>query len=411
MSTSDPDVITYMADDDFDLPRWSNSTHSSHLGSQPNHPNGGHYSLYGQAAPPPQQPPSHHDPTRLTSIGQQQPPSSSRHPARLPHLLDSEAHPPSQDQGSSIMHVARSTSMNTGARGRRQPDDLERAYSSDVQTPASSGGGGRQQINPFYPSSVAYQQAASPALASHPSPSVDGYMYYGSSTTPRRSQTHERATPPASAQSPQVMSSLDTYVQPQQHSTMYSSANYTDYVTPTQHPSTNPAFPPQVKTEPTEPDIRSSPYIPQHPQAPAMPTQPSANLSYSTNPSYPSMDTQVSQPQLNVSSPSRPASHSTPNTPFSHSHGQITQQYYAAPTSDQMNVESLPRRRSVGFKRVRDVKDLRPYLNPTASGRRMDLEGIYLSVCLSCVAWPPVCCSLQVYTAFASLNHTHHCNV
>jgi dual specificity protein kinase YAK1 len=374
-----------MADDDFDLPRWSNSTHSSHLPAQPSHPNGGQYSLFGQAAPPPQQPPSHHDHSRLSSIGQQQP-TSSRHPTRLPHLLDSEAHSSTQDQGSSMMHVARSTSINTGARGRRQPDDLERAYSSDAPTSAASGGGGRQQINPFYPSSVAYQQAASPAIASHPSPSADGYMYYGSSTNPRRTQAHDRVSPPASAQSPQVMSSLDTYVQPQQPSTMYSTANYSDYVTPTQQSSTTTAFPSQVKQEASEPDMRSPPYVPQHPQAPAMSTQPSANLSYSTNPSYPSMDTQVSQSQLSVSSPSRPASHSSPNTPFSHSHGQIQQQYYGAPTSDQMTVESLPRRRSVGFKRVRDAKELRPYLNPTASGRRMDHEGIYLSVRFSFMA-------------------------
>ncbi|KAF8518772.1 kinase-like domain-containing protein [Gautieria morchelliformis] len=44
-----------------------------------------------------------------------------------------------------------------------------------------------------------------------------------------------------------------------------------------------------------------------------------------------------------------------------------------------MSVESQPRRRSVGFKRVRDVKDLRPYVNHSPSGRRVDHEGNYLS--------------------------------
>ena len=382
MSTSDPEVITYMADDDFDLPRWSNSAHSSHLAVQPTSTqlNGGQYSVYGQTAPPPQQPPSHHDHARLSS-GQQQPSSSTRHPAHLPHLL--EADPPSsgQDQGSQMMHMARSTSMNTGARGRRQPDDLERAYSSESQVvPPIPGGSVRQQINPFYPSSVAYQQAASPALGSHPSPSVDGYMYYGSSATPRRSQAHERmASPTNPAQSPQVLPQLDPYVQPQQQAAIFQSTNYPDYAS-SQQPSTNAAFSSQVKQEPPENDMRSSPYIPQHPHAPTMSTQPSTNLSYSTNSSYPSMDTQVTHPQLSVSSPSRPPSHSSPNTPFSHPHGQMQQQFYSAPTSDHMNVESQPRRRSVGFKRVRDAKDLRPYLKPATSGRRLDHEGNYLSV-------------------------------
>ena len=369
-----------MADDDFDLPRWSNSAHSSHLAVQVSQSNGGQYPLYGQTAAPPQHPSSHHDHARLPSIGQQQPSSSSRHPPRLPHLLENEeGHSSGQDQGSSIMHLARSTSMNTGARGRRQPDDLERAYSSESQAP--HGSSSRQQINPFYPSSVAYQ-AASPAAPTHTSPAVDGYMYYGSSATPRRAQAHDRQSSPADpAQSPPVMPQLDPYVQPQQ-SPMFASANYSDYVTPTQQSSTNTAFSSQVKQEPTENDMRASPYLPQHPQAPTMPTQPSANLSYTT-PSYPSMDTQVPQPQLTVASPSRPSSHSTPNTPFSHPHGQLQQPYYSVSHPDQMNVESHSRRRSIGFKRVRDAKDLRPYINHPASGRRVDHEGNQLSVRLN----------------------------
>ena len=401
-----------MADDDFDLPRWSNSAHSSHLAVHASQSNGGQYSLYGQTAPLPQQPPSHHDIARLPSIGQQTS-SSSRHPPRLPHLLETEeGHSSGQDQGSSIMHLARSTSMNTGARGRRQPDDLERAYASESQVPPGSSS--RQQINPFYPSSVAYQQAASPAAASHPSPSVDGYMYYGSSATPRRTQVHDRESSPANpAQSPPVMSQLDPYVQPQQPP-MFASTNYSDYVTPPQQSSTNTAFSSQVK-EPTETDIRASPYLPQHPQAPAMSTQPSTNLSYAPPP-YPSMDTQASQPQLGVSSsPSRPASHSTPNTPFSHSHSQMQQQYYSMSQPDQMNVESQPRRRSIGFKRVRDAKDLRPYINHSASGRRMDHEGNHLSVRFSCIflcsAYPSPKCTQPLRALTTQITTTYNlCN-
>ncbi|KAG0701334.1 kinase-like domain-containing protein [Suillus ampliporus] len=37
------------------------------------------------------------------------------------------------------------------------------------------------------------------------------------------------------------------------------------------------------------------------------------------------------------------------------------------------------RRRASGFRRVRDTRDLRPYVNPQPSGRRMDTSGVFLS--------------------------------
>lgn len=37
------------------------------------------------------------------------------------------------------------------------------------------------------------------------------------------------------------------------------------------------------------------------------------------------------------------------------------------------------RRRASGFRRVRDTRDLRPYVNPQPSGRRMDANGVFLS--------------------------------
>ncbi|KIJ49669.1 hypothetical protein M422DRAFT_161158 [Sphaerobolus stellatus SS14] len=43
-----------------------------------------------------------------------------------------------------------------------------------------------------------------------------------------------------------------------------------------------------------------------------------------------------------------------------------------------MNVEPPPRRRPVGFKRVRDVRELRPYINPQPQGKRMDQAGNYV---------------------------------
>ena len=388
MSTS-PEVITYMADadDGFDLPRWSNSSHPSHLAAQPTHPNGSQYSLYSQAAPPPpQQLSHHHDHPQLPSIGRQRSSPPSRHPPRLPLIVDSETKPLVQDQGSSIMQVTRSASMNTAARARRlqQPDDLERAYSSESQAP--SGPSGRPHLpNPFYPSSIAYQQTASPSTADHASPPSDAYLYYGqSSSASRRTQTHDPASPPVNAaQPPQTMSQLDPYVQPQQQSTsVYSNTNYSDYIPSPQQTSADSAYSPLVKSEPVEVDMRASPYTPHQAQQPPMSSQSSTNLSYPSSASYPSMDTPLSHPKLSVGSPSRPSSHTSSNTPFSHSHGQMQhQQYYtSAPPPDRIKVESPPRRRSAGFKRVRDARELRPYVNPTPPGRRLDHEGNYLSV-------------------------------
>lgn len=39
-----------------------------------------------------------------------------------------------------------------------------------------------------------------------------------------------------------------------------------------------------------------------------------------------------------------------------------------------------PKRRASGLRRVRDQRDLRPFVNPTPLGRRMDASGSYLSV-------------------------------
>jgi dual specificity protein kinase YAK1 len=47
-----------------------------------------------------------------------------------------------------------------------------------------------------------------------------------------------------------------------------------------------------------------------------------------------------------------------------------------------MVIEASPprQRRASGFRRVRDARDLRPYVNPQPTGRRLDGNGVYLSV-------------------------------
>lgn len=388
MSTSDREVITYMADDDYDLPRWSNSSHASHF---PIHPAqvstpANQYSLYGQSAPPSQpqqqQQQLHHDPPRV-SIPTSLTSSSSRIPARLPHPIDSD----SQEQSSSpMLNLSRSASINTGARSRCQPDDLERAYPSDTPSSASTAISlQRRQIpNPFYPSSVAaYQTTAPPSASSTP---TDAYMYYPSSansanpnsSNPAVSAPSRRATnasPAAVHHHSSQVNQLDSYQPgiPSSSSSLYSNTNYSDY---SSQPTPLTPYSSHVKQESPDADIRSSPYIPQQSQS----SQPT---SYNASHSYPSMDTH----QLSVAAPSRPSSHSNPGSPFSHSHGQIPHsQYYTSPHADQMAIEPPPRRRSVGFKRVRDSRELQPHVATGFQGRRVDHAGNYVGVCFS---FPP----------------------
>jgi dual specificity protein kinase YAK1 len=79
--------------------------------------------------------------------------------------------------------------------------------------------------------------------------------------------------------------------------------------------------------------------------------------------------------------PPRQNSASTPNTPFPYSHPSQSPgggQYFK---QEPMHVD-IPqhKRRASGFKRIRDARDLRPYVNTQPSGRRMDSTGTYLSV-------------------------------
>ena len=77
---------------------------------------------------------------------------------------------------------------------------------------------------------------------------------------------------------------------------------------------------------------------------------------------------------------------SSPSTPFSYhdnTNAQLRQgQYYPTPSSDSnaMVVDTPLKRRSSGFRRVRDHRDLQPHLNSQPSGRRSDASGTMLSV-------------------------------
>lgn len=120
----------------------------------------------------------------------------------------------------------------------------------------------------------------------------------------------------------------------------------------------------QVKGESMTPPIASS-------------YTPGALNSTPYSPSY-AMDSSTSP----VPPPPRQNSNSTPNTPFPYAHPSQSPgggQYYS---QDLMQVD-VPqhKRRASGFRRVRDSRDLRPYVNAQPGGRRMDASGTFLSVC------------------------------
>jgi len=165
-------------------------------------------------------------------------------------------------------------------------------------------------------------------------------------------------------------SMLDTYTQQSQYSP--TAASYASPYTPTSGSATLPPAPyhshsrshSQVKAEPMTPPMQS-PYTP-------------GTLSSSGySPSY-TMDSSSSPHP-----PPRQNSASTPNTPFPYAHPSRSPgvtQYFKQEESMQVDIPQHKRRAS-GFKRIRDQRDLRPFINTQPSGRRMDSTGTYLSVC------------------------------
>ena len=361
--------------------------------------------LYPGPVPPP--PPQSGQQQRLQglqqspTVGQSQ---SSRQPQppRISQLLEQEQ--ASGFSGSSPYSLSahnqlnRSTSLGGGvsgntlsSRGRRQhhpPDDIEGAFHSDNQGVSSPRGSGQSQLQTsLYPSSVAYHQAQT-LTSQHsgnsnavPPAGGDSYseMYFsgsGGGHAPKRSQTqHDASTSARSGRSPMRtntsnQSLMDSYAQQSQYSPTTSSS-YTPY--PPASGSGN--LPPapyhthsrshsQAKGEAMTPPI-ASPYTPG--ALNSTPYSSPYGMELSTSP---------------VPPPPRQSSNSTPNTPFPYAHPSQSPgggQYYQ---QDLMQVD-VPqhKRRASGFRRVRDSRDLRPYVNAQPSGRRMDASGTFLSVC------------------------------
>jgi len=392
---SEPE-LAYMTNtnEDFDLPRWQTHAHLEPLSSSAQAAQAAARAsyLYPSAPLPP-------PPQSLTNLGQRLPslhqsPGSSRQP-RLAHILDHDHQTgvtSSSFLSSGLNQLSRSASLGGGGAGNissrvrrhHQPEDLEGAFNVDTQNVTSP----RHMAstpNSLYPSGVAFHQTQSlpgPPPTNSASPTgvpSEPYseMYYNGSSGNLPKRVHTQHDPASrSGRSPMRTGNplLDSYSQQAQYSpstTPYLYASSSD----AQRNNASSAYqghsrnPSQTKAEISTPPL-SSPYTPQS-------AAQAAYAAYAMDSASPTPH--QNQPHLSTQAPIK-SSISTPNTPLSFTHPQSpANQFYQ---QDQPMVVDQPqhRRRASGFRRVRDTRDLRPYVNPQPSGRRMDANGVFLSV-------------------------------
>ncbi len=369
--------------DDFDLPRWHTQSLHDSLSSSAQAAQSAQASYLYPQGPPPQAT------NRLPPI--HQPPSGSSRQPRINQLLDEDQFGVSSSPyaaGGLARSLSLGGSPNASSRGRRHhlQDDLEGAFHVDGDTSQSQ----RHTPASLYPPSVAYhgaQQGAANAggSATAPDPYQDAYYAGPTAHTPKRSQTQHDSSSSRAARSPQRAppsgNYLDPYSPPQ-----FSSASSNPYpYSPTteQRSFQGGPYPPQshsrsqsqTKGDPMSPPLPSSAYSPQ-----------SAGQASLYSGPYP-MDTTSPAPSNNSLSARHPrqTSISQPTTPLSFSHAHQpsapgSTQYFAQEHQPMAVEPPPPKRRPSGLRRVRDHRDLRPFVNPQPVGRRVDASGAVLSV-------------------------------
>ena len=354
---SEPELAYMTGNDEFDLPRWQTQ---AGLDSNPSH------SPYYPPPPPPVS--THRNPQ-----AHQSPTTSTRQP-RINQIVEEDNQfgvPPIQYSPGPL---SRSASMSSTSASSRRRHDLEEAANVDSQRPFP---GGSQHSNSLYPASVPYppQQPGNTAEA----PYHDVYYNASPSHPPKRSLTqHDPATSNRSGRSPMrhgplsSQSTLDSYSSQQaQYSptTTGGGYNYPDQQQTQQQRSYNPSAYQQAHNR-----VHSNP---EHP-----------------DPSYPPTTNQASLPSGIVNNPAhlaprsaRQNSSSVPSSPMSFSHHPIGgmpegpgNNHYYPQEPQPMMVEPAGKRKSTGFRRVRDASELHPITTRPQTGRRMDGNGIYLSV-------------------------------
>jgi len=373
------------SNESFDLPRWQ--THIDPLSSTAQAAHAAQASYYGSSAPPP--PPSAHQSgaSPVSPLRMNPPPNSAVRQPRISQLLEQDQPANPSYLSSGPQSLSRSASLNSAvggnsssrARRHHQPEDLESPYRMD-----SSGNSYYHTANH---SSSAYQTPSlSTSNSTSPPTAADPYsdMYYA-----RSGNVDSSDRPPQSSRSPMRMAQTPTSgnaLDPYSHQSPYSppgqAANYSSNAS-SYSPSAGPPYsfgsPEQrptyahsrnhsqqmIKTEAMSPSLAST-YSPQGPMPPP------AGYSSSYENSAPS-HTQ----QLAAQHSSRKTA-SNPPTPLSYLPSPSPSNYY---TQDHaMAVDSPPKRRAAGFRRVRGSQDLQPRAEVPNTGRRMSGDGSYLSV-------------------------------
>ena len=342
--------------DDFDLPRWQTQALDSNTSHSPYY------------APPPQ-------PLTTSRIPQnhQSPTTSTRQP-RINQIVEEDnqfgVSPIQYSPGS----LSRSASMNSASTNSRRRLDLEEASNVDSQRQFA---GGSQHPSSLYPSSVPYPPQPSGNTAE--APYHDVYYNTSPSHPPKRSQTqHDPATSGRSGRSPlrhgplSSQSTLDSYSSQQaQYSPTTTSGgyNYPNQQQSQQQRSYNPTAYQQTHNR-----VHSNP---EHP-----------DTSYTATPSQTPLSTGIVNNPAHLAPRSvRQNSSSVPSSPLSFSHHSVGgmqeapgNNHYYPQEPQPMMVEPTGKRKLIGFRRVRDASDLHPVTSRPPTGRRMDGNGIYLSV-------------------------------
>ncbi|KAG1715757.1 hypothetical protein ID866_1425 [Astraeus odoratus] len=402
---SEPE-LAYMtnSNDDFDLPRWQTQAHIEPLSSSAQAAQAAARASFlypGAPPPPPPQSLAAANSLRLHTLHHS--PGSSRPPriTQITHHLDQD-HQPSVSTGTSYLsgalnQLSRSASLGTGAsigsatRARRhhQQDDLEGAFNVDGQSSNSRPMAAPQPPSAYslYPSSTGLHQShpvnssSTPSNNTSPATASEPYseMYYNGSggNVSKRTQTQ---LDPASRPGRSPMRAANALLDPYQQQAQYSPTATSTYLygssssdsqrggsSTFQSHSRNHS---QPKVETSTPPI-TTPFSPQS-------AAQAAYAGYTMESSSPQPPSHQNQPHLSATQVSIKSS-STPNTPLSFTHPQSpANQFYS---QDQAMVLDAPqhRRRASGFRRVRDSRDLRPYVNNQPAGRRVDANGVVLS--------------------------------
>lgn len=385
--------------DDFDLPRWSTQLPHDALSSSAqaaqSAAQASGYIPFAQAQnqlPPPQ---SGASGNRLPASIHQSP-NSNRQP-RVNQLLDEDQQYSLPYMSTGNSQLARSSSYSGGASGtagsrarrHHMQDDLEGAFNVDMVASQRHTPNSIPQPS-LYPSSVAYHQPTgngsnvNSASVNAPDPYQDAY-FAGPPTAhpPKRAHTqHDPSTSSRAARSPlrattQTQPLLDPYAPQQYGSNSNPSYPYSPTTSEQQRPFPAPTYQThsrggsQAKNETVTPPMstaysqQSGVYSPPYPMETTSPAPPSTAHSLSAR-------------------GSRRPSVSQPATPLSYGHHsqQPSPVHFFGQDHQPMAVEPPPKRRASGLRRVRDQRDLRPVVNAQPAGRRMDANGVYLSVCL-----------------------------